>query len=107
MKTFVVGILVLWTLTPTAWAAALGLDPEGYYEVVYQLSETEARSIKPVKVLDLAKVGAREFVVIEPTNFPQKARGYIALERISAILPTQVTSFPRVDSTPVTRTGSQ
>ena len=93
-------------LTP-AWASALGLDPDGYYEVIYQLSNTEARSIKPVKVLELIKVGNRDFLVIEPVNFPQRTKGYLAFERISAILPTQVTGFPRVDSMPATRSATE
>ncbi len=96
------GLLVSGFALPVQ-AAALGLDPDGYYEVLYQLSDTEARSIRPVKVLELIKIGAREFVVVEPTNFPQKMKGYIAFERISAILPTQVTGFPRVDSAPTAR----
>lgn len=106
MRMIMGGLVACCLMATPAWASSLGVETEGYYEVVYQLSDTEARSVKPVKALELVKIGGREFLLIEPTNFPQKVRGYIAFDRISAMLPTQVTGFPRVDSTSPSRSST-
>ena len=83
----------------SVWAAGeLTLDPDAYYEVTFQTSQSETRTVKSVKVVEVAKIAGHEFLVIEPTNVPQKARGYVAFERVSAILPTFFGGTPIVNS---------
>lgn len=82
------------------WAEAFVVDPDAYYEVTYQLNEMQSRAVKSVKVAGIVKIGDREWLVIEPTNIPQRARGYIALERVSALLPMQPGGFSILDSAP-------
>ena len=72
-----------------AWAADVpGLDPETYYAVTYALNETDVQTIRPAKIVGLSTLGSKTFLVVD-VGGPQKAIGYLELDRVRAILPTQ------------------
>lgn len=75
-------------------AEGLVINSEASYEVTYAVSQHEARTVKPVHIVGVETIGSREFLVIEPRTTPQTTRGYILLERISAILPVQLGGVP-------------
>lgn len=82
-------------LSGVGWAEEVALkevalDPEALYEVTYQVTEYESRTVKPVRALEVVQLGGREFLVIEPTSTPQPTQGFVALDRISAILPVRL-----------------
>jgi hypothetical protein len=68
----------------------IALDSDALYEVTYQVTDTESRTIKPVRALEIIQLGSREFLMIEPTSTPQPTQGFVALDRISAILPVRL-----------------
>jgi hypothetical protein len=78
-------------------ADELTINSEYHYEVIVQVSQSEVRSVKPVKLLEVRKFGSMEFLVIEPMNLPQKTQGYVALEAIRAILPIRPGGIPILD----------
>ena len=90
---FVMG-WVLWGPC-VVWAEGeLTLDPDVYYEVTFQTSQSETRTVKPVKVLEVVKIANREFLAIESATLFRKTRGYVALERVSTILPSSLGGSP-------------
>ena len=83
-------LAALFASASAAWSANVPIDEEGYYAVTFQVSDLEDRTVKPVSVLSLVEIGSRLFLVIQPHTVPQKALGYIALDRVTAILPVQL-----------------
>ena len=59
-----------------------------YYAVIVETNAHESQTVKPVKLVKVIKLGERSFLVVEVAS-PQPVVGYIDLEHIRAILPTQ------------------
>lgn len=64
------------------------IDPDAYYAVTYELTEAEVQTIKPAKVLGVVTIGVKAFLAID-VGGPQKAIGYLELDRVRTILPVQ------------------
>ena len=67
--------------------AATGLDPELEYNVTFETSEKEAKTLTAVHVLDTLEIGGKTFLVVILPGY--RTRGFLSVDRISAILPTK------------------
>lgn len=90
------GQLSRWTLAVgMAWlagsgvaaAAVNGIDEAIYYEVVYNTGTQTAATIKRAKVLDVLRIGEREFLVLESPSTNNPLKGLVSLEAVRSILP--------------------
>lgn len=79
--------VLLMTPVPQAAAAAAGLDPELEYNVTFETSEKEAKTLTAVHVLDTMEIGGKTFLVVILPGY--RTRGFIRIDSISAILPTK------------------
>ncbi len=74
-----------------AWSAVSDLFSEYTYEVEYAANESKTRVLRNVRIVEVTRLGRREFLVIEPRGSARSAgstaRGYINLEHVRAILP--------------------
>ncbi len=71
-----------------AHAAVTGVDPDEYFEVVYEISGNTARTIANARVVDLVRIGSVEFLVIEPSGLGV-SQGYLSLPHVRSILPSR------------------
>ncbi|MBI2093901.1 MAG: hypothetical protein HYT88_04185 [Candidatus Omnitrophica bacterium] len=89
VKSLLVGSISLGIAAP-ALMAAPGLDPETYYEIIFALNNERAQTIPNVNVIDVVKIGSREFLVITPHGLGgdgKGSKGYVDLSSVRSILP--------------------
>lgn len=67
--------------------AATGLDPELEYNVTFEISEKEAKTLTAVRVLDTMEIGGKTFLVVILPGY--RTRGFINIDSIRSILPTK------------------
>jgi len=67
--------------------AVTGLDPDLEYNVTFETSEKESKTLTAVHVLDTMEIGGKQFLVVILPGY--RTRGFINIERISSILPTK------------------
>lgn len=82
-----VGAVLLVVGGGQAAGAATGLDPELEYNVTFETSEKESKTLTAVRVIDTMEIGGRMFLVVILPGY--RTRGFISIDRISAILPTK------------------
>ena len=70
-----------------AAAAVNGIDESVYYEVVYSTSNQSEATIKRAKVVDVLRIGEREFLVLESPSTNNPLKGLVSLEAVRSILP--------------------
>ena len=83
----VAGVVSLCFAARPASAEVAGVNPETYYQIVYEVSEQEAKTISAARVAGVLKIGSREFLIIEPQGLPGIVSGYLDLEHVRSILP--------------------
>ena len=70
------------------WAGESGVDTTATYEIVYEASASQAKTIRSAVVIEVMKIGSREFLVIAPPSVTSTpVRGYIDLEHVRSLLP--------------------
>lgn len=82
-----IGAALLWVGGGNAIAQAAGPDPELEYNVTFEISNEEAKTLTAVHVLDTAEIGGRRFLVVLLPGY--RTRGFINIDSIRAILPTK------------------
>ena len=86
---FVLALLgVVLGISPHSWAESSAVDPEAYCTVTYEVNAFEVDTLKPTKVIGVTTIGSQAFLIVD-VGGPQKALGYVELDRVRAILPTQ------------------
>ncbi len=70
-----------------ALAAVPAVETGKYYDVEYENSNGQFRTIKRVKVVDLVTIGHSEFLVIESSSPTNPVRGFVRMELVKSILP--------------------
>ena len=70
-----------------AEATATGFDPDLEYNITFETSEKEAKTLISVHVLDTLEIGGRTFLVVILPGY--RTRGFINIESVSSILPTK------------------
>jgi hypothetical protein len=70
-----------------AAAAISGVDEAVYYEIVYNTGANQASTIKRARVLDVLRIGEREFLVLESPSTNNPLKGFVSLEDVRSILP--------------------
>jgi len=80
-------VALLLVCSAQARAAAAGLDPELEYNVTFETSEKESKTLTAVRVLDTMEIGGRQFLVVILPGY--RTRGFINIDSIRSILPTK------------------
>ena len=75
-------------VSPECWAESSAVDPEAYYTVTYEVNAFEVDTLKPAKVIGVTTIGSTAFLIVD-VGGPQKALGYVELDRVRALLPAQ------------------
>ena len=72
-----------------AWAFFEGVDLDRDYDVVYEASNAEARTVTGVRLVGVVKIGTREFIAVsrQPGSRVDAVKGYLSIESVRAILP--------------------
>jgi len=87
LGSLLVGVALLLAADGQAAAEAIGLDPELEYNVTFEISEKEAKTLTAVHVLDTAEIGGRRFLVVILPGY--RTRGFINIDSIRSIIPTK------------------
>lgn len=82
----VVGVVLLAATARWVEAAGVpGVDPKELYTVVYQVNDTESRTLDDVEVLEVIKIGSRAFLLVELRGFGDK-KAYLDLDSVRSII---------------------
>ena len=81
------GTVLLAACGAQAADAPAGLDPELEYNVTFETSEKEAKTLTAVHILETMEIGGKTFLIVILPGY--RTRGFINVDRISAILPTK------------------
>jgi len=82
-----VGAVLLVSCGTQAAAAATGLDPELEYNVTFEISEKEGKTLTAVHVIDTMEIGGKTFLVVILSGY--RTRGFIDIDSVRSILPTK------------------
>ena len=80
----------LFVVSQLGWAAHKVIDPRAFdpkitYSVTYQVSQTEAKTLDSVRVLDVIMLGSRPFLFVQIKGFGDK-NAYLDLGSVRAII---------------------
>ena len=71
--------------------ALLGFDDKAMYDIYFDNGGGKIQSVRDVAIVGLRQIGVKSFILIENSRFKvSDVRGYISLDAITAILPTDV-----------------
>ena len=77
-----------------AQAGINGVSVDAEYQVTYETSANQAKTLSRVRVGDTVLIGAREFLIIELPGSPTSwVKGYLDLQHVRSILPTDAMDY--------------
>ena len=77
-----------------AQAGINGISVDAEYQVTYEVSDSQAKTLSRVRVGDTVLIGAREFLIIELPGSPTSwVRGYLDLQHVRSILPVEALDY--------------
>lgn len=79
---------------PCAQAGLTGINVDAEYQVTYEASDNQAKTLPRVRIGDTVLLGAREFLIVELPGSPTSwVKGYVDLTSVRSILPVDALEY--------------
>ena len=88
------GVVGLFLFGSQAEAGINGISVDVEYQVTYEVSDSQAKTLSRARVGDTVLLGAREFLIVELPGSPTSwVKGYLDLQHVRSILPIDALEY--------------